>query len=135
MAKVLIDTSVWIEFYHPKGAAVVKEEVRAALERDDVATTTPVVVELLSGVRKKSDYNMVREDLASLIFLPLTWAEAMLGAEIAWKLARTGKRIPTMDLLVSAAAKRHGYEVWHFGDEHFAIAEKAGGARQRSLAR
>ena len=134
MAKLLIDTSVWIEFYHPKGSRAAKELVQEALERDEVAVVAPVVVELLSGVRKKADYQLVRGDLEHLTLLPLGWEEAMAGAELAWRLARKGKRIPTVDLLISATARLHGYQVWHYGDEHFQIAEQAGGARQRSLA-
>lgn len=121
------------------GARTKRETVelalREALGRDEVATVAPVVVELLSGVRKKSDCDLVREDLMGLRLLPLGWEEALLGSEIAWELARRGRRILTLDLLISAAAKRYGYEVWHFGDGHFAAAQGAGGADQRDLSR
>ncbi|MCS7240532.1 MAG: hypothetical protein NZ651_04730 [Candidatus Bipolaricaulota bacterium] len=35
MTKVLEDTSVWIEFYHPRGAGTVKEALAQALEAQD----------------------------------------------------------------------------------------------------
>jgi hypothetical protein len=32
MARILIDTSVWIEFYHPKGSAYVKQALFKVME-------------------------------------------------------------------------------------------------------
>jgi len=131
--KILVDTSAWIEFYHPKGSPAVKEVLSAALAADEVAVVAPVVVELLSGAKKEADYRKLEEDLKALECLPLGWEEAAVGAVIAFKLARAGKRVPVVDLLIAAAAKRHGYVVWHFGDQHFPVISTAGGPPHRDL--
>lgn len=133
MARVLVDTSAWIEFYHPRGAEEVKRAVCEALEHHEVAVVAPVVIELLSGAGKESDYELLQEDLRSLTFLSLSWKEAAAGGELAWKLAREGRRVPTADLLIAAAAQGYGYEIWHFGDKHFEVIEAAGGPSQRNL--
>lgn len=133
MAKVLVDTSAWIEFYHPRGAQSVKTALAQALEVHEVAVVAPVVLELLSGARTEEDYGRLSEDLAALECLPLGWEEAQVGAELGRKLARAGRRVPAVDLLIAAAAQRHGYEIWHYGDAHFAVLQEAGGPPHRDL--
>ncbi|MGC9075621.1 MAG: PIN domain-containing protein [Candidatus Bipolaricaulaceae bacterium] len=133
MAKVLVDTSAWIEFYHPQGAAEVKRAVAEALEVHEVSVVAPVIVELLSGTKTKGDYQTLRDDLRALFCLPLGWEEAVAGAELGRKLSRAGWRVPTVDLLIAAAAKCHGHEIWHFGDKHFGAIAEVGGPPQRDL--
>ncbi|WP_448590808.1 hypothetical protein [Thermoflexus hugenholtzii] len=55
MARILIDTSAWIEFYHPKGSAYVKQALQEALEHHEIAMTAPIMVELLSGARTENE--------------------------------------------------------------------------------
>ncbi|MCX8103988.1 MAG: hypothetical protein N3E42_06130 [Candidatus Bipolaricaulota bacterium] len=56
MAKILVDTSAWIEFYHPRGARRVKQELTKALEVHEIAVVAPVAVELLRGAKTKDAY-------------------------------------------------------------------------------
>ncbi|MEM3433109.1 MAG: PIN domain-containing protein, partial [Candidatus Methanomethyliaceae archaeon] len=70
MAKVLVDTSAWIEFYHPQGELTVKQAIAEALEHEDVAVVAPVVLELLSGTKTEADYQRLQEDLEVLDCLP-----------------------------------------------------------------
>ncbi|TMI81208.1 MAG: PIN domain nuclease, partial [Bacillati bacterium ANGP1] len=46
----LVDTSAWIEFFHPKGAARVKQILASALHDGIVVTVAPVLTELLVGL-------------------------------------------------------------------------------------
>ncbi|WP_233493198.1 MULTISPECIES: hypothetical protein [unclassified Meiothermus] len=43
-----------------------------------------------------------------------------MAGKLAFTPARSGQRVPTVDLLIAAAALVHGCELWHFGDAHFA---------------
>ncbi|MFQ5794689.1 MAG: PIN domain nuclease [Candidatus Bipolaricaulia bacterium] len=133
MAKVLIDTSAWIEFYHPKGSKKVKRAVAEALKLHEVAVIAPVVVELLSGAKTESDYEVLQDDLQALSCLPLDWEEAAVAAKLGWALTRAGRRVPTIDLLIAAAAQVHTYEIWHFGDRHFEAIASADGPPERNL--
>ncbi|GIW36856.1 MAG: hypothetical protein KatS3mg073_1001 [Meiothermus sp.] len=55
MARILVDTSAWIEFYHPKGARQVKQALGNALEVHEIAVIAPIAVELLSGAKSEKD--------------------------------------------------------------------------------
>ena len=130
---VLIDTSAWIEFYHPRGSATVKRLLAQALRSEEICVTAPIVVELLSGAKTQEDFDVLRSDLQALIHLQLADREALQAAELAWRLARSGLRVPTVDALIAGTAQVHGCEIWHFGDRHFATLAQAGGPPHRDL--
>jgi predicted nucleic acid-binding protein len=134
MARILIDTSAWIEFYHPRGSAHVKQALQEALEHHEIALTAPIMIELLSGARTENDRELLQRDLETLIYLTVRWEEALAAAHLAWRLSRSGRRVPTTDLLIAGVALVHGCEVWHFGDSHFKVIEDFGGPSQRDLA-
>ncbi|MBC7294314.1 MAG: PIN domain-containing protein, partial [Thermoleophilia bacterium] len=69
----------------------------------------------------------------TLSCLPLGWEEGITAARLGWKLAREGRRVPTIDLLIAATALSHHCEVWHFGDHHFKAIAQIGGPPERDL--
>lgn len=131
---ILIDTSAWIEFYHPRGDPSAQQAITEALEWAEVATLAPIMVELLSGVRDEGGYSTVEEDLTALIHLPIEERVGRRAAAWSWQLAREGRRVPTVDLLIAGAADVHDAEVWHFGDGHFATIAAVSDLAERSLA-
>jgi hypothetical protein len=131
--RVLIDTSAWIEFYHPMGSEKVKKAIIQALELHEVTVVAPVIVELLSGAKTRRDYETLKQDLFALSWLPLDEEVTVMAAKLAWKLARSGKRVPTVDLLIAAAAKQNGCELWHFGDRHFEVIASVCSLAHRNL--
>ena len=133
--RVLVDTSAWIDFYHPKGDRVVKHALARALDDHDVGVVAPVIAELLAGAPSDDDAKRLQEDLRALQLIPLGWDEAELAGRFARALIRAGRRTPMIDLLIAAAAHRNGYEVWHAADAHYAAITSVGGPVQRNLRR
>jgi len=133
--RVLVDTSAWIDFYHPKGDPAVKQHLTRALGRDDVTIVAPIIAELLAGTRTDEEGRMLEDDLRGLGLLPLGWDEAVTAGRFAQSLNRTGRRMPLVDLLIAAAARRHGREVWHAGDGHYRVIASVGGPPERDLRR
>ncbi|MBI4513118.1 MAG: PIN domain-containing protein, partial [Gemmatimonadetes bacterium] len=70
-AKLLLDSSVWIDYYRPGGRRDRREAIREALARDRVATTAMIVTEILQGASTAEDYEALREDFAALRGPPL----------------------------------------------------------------
>lgn len=130
----LVDTSAWIEFFHPKGTASVKHILVAALEDGTVVTVSPVLTELLTGLQpgRAGDARAI-ERLHTLEMLDLSWDVCVRAGDLGRRLARRGQRVPTVDLMIAAAAVSGGHDIWHVGDKHFAAIERAGGPRQRDL--
>jgi predicted nucleic acid-binding protein len=130
---VLLDTSAWIEFFHPNGDPVVKQRVSEAIGDDEVTTVAPIVAELLVGARRSSERQAIERDLGIFRLLPLGWDEAAAAAGVGQALDRAGRRVPLVDLLIAAAAHRNGCELWHLGDEHYDAVADVVGWRVRNL--
>ena len=130
----LVDTSAWIEFFHPRGTARVKHALATALEEGIVVTVAPVLTELLAGFEpgRAGDARAI-DRLHALEMLALSWDICVRAGDLGRRIARRGQRVPTVDLMIAAAAFAGGHDVWHVGDRHFVVLERAGGPRQRDL--
>lgn len=128
---LLIDTSVWIEFFRrPQHAAV-----SSAFELDDVATCLPVIQEVLQGFRDEGSFRIARDAMRAF---PVV--ESPLGEDVfleAIALYRSARRAgvtirSSVDCLIAACALRHDLTVLHH-DRDFASLAAVSPLRVRSL--
>ena len=117
-SRILVDSSLWIEYYKPSGRPRRREAVREALMRDIVATTAMIVVEVLQGATNSEEYHDLREDFAGYHWLGVTRDAAERAARMGFDLHRRGQAVPSTDLLIAAVTLEHGCQLWHL-DEHF----------------
>lgn len=130
----LVDTSAWIEFFRARGAEPVKRAIRAALQEGAVVTTAPVLTELLVGLTPgRATHARAIELLRALETVELSWDVCERAGALGRLLARRGQRVPSVDLMIAGAAVVCGHEVWHVGDQHFAVIEQVDGPRQLDL--
>lgn len=118
MARVLIDSSVWIEYYRVGGPRGLRSRVQGVLTEDRVVTTGVIVVEVLQGARTDAAYAGLSQDFQALPWLSLTDDAVRRAARLGFELYRLGTPVPAMDLLIAAVALTHGCELWHL-DTHF----------------
>jgi len=126
----LADTSAW-----NRGAAA-GERWRALLARAEVATCTPVRLELLVSARGKGDYDALDRLLTDLPSLPLDERAARAAERVqALLAAKSQHRGPRpMDLLIAAVAEAGGATVLHY-DRHFDAIQRVTGQPMEWLAR
>lgn len=120
---ILVDTSCWIDYFHPQGSAQLKRLLSAEIEEDHVATCGAVICEVLRGARQ-ADEKRLRLVFSGLHYLPQTdndWKEVQ---EAQRKLKQTGFQPPLMDLLIAVIAHRSKTELFHLGDQHFEHIQK-----------
>lgn len=113
----LIDTSAWIEFFRGRGALALS--VDAALASADAAIAGPVVTELRRGLSPR-DRNRVLPLLTGCAMLaepPGLWDRA---GDLGYALARRGKNVKTLDLLIATYAIEHGVPLLS-GDADFRV--------------
>lgn len=115
---ILIDSSVWIEYYRPRGPKALQEKVRGALGRDAVVTTGIIVVEVLQGARTEESYVVLWEDFAGLRWLEPDPRAIEGAARLGFDLQRLGSPVPATDLLIASVALGHDSRLWH-RDTHF----------------
>ncbi len=120
---ILVDTSVWVEAFR-RGNRREAEHLRVLLDAGEVAMTSPVRIEILSG-SSAADLPRLRRTLAALpLFVPgaATWERVEGWIESA---VRAGRRFGPADLLIAAVAADNGLPVWSL-DGDFAEMAKLG---------
>lgn len=120
--KVLIDTSVWINFFRNKDTDLI-EKIATLLKSKSVVYTGLVAVELLNGAKNEKELQTLY-DLFKIIEkvneCDLTHFNAgMMG----YKIAKNGYTLNTADLLIAQIAIENSLAIMTF-DEHFKTIEK-----------
>lgn len=120
---VLVDSSVWIEFFRGKNQKLV-EALKDLLDRNEVSLAIPVRIEILSGAPKESKQSLGRV-LSALPLLypsPETWRK--IEDWIEEGLAK-GERFGALDLLIAGIAGEQKALLWSL-DKDFQRMEKLG---------
>ena len=112
--RVLIDTSVWIDFF--RGApshesALLKDRLS---RRDHVFVAGVIVQEILQGIRNDSEYRSVREYLRFFTHVDAELSDHVEAADIYRALRKRGLTIRSpIDCLIAAVALRHSLFLLH----------------------
>lgn len=113
MALVLIDTSAWLFNFAPRVVPEVRERITALCEQNLAATTSPVVFELLQGVRDPEAFHRFHLHLSSLHQFPFTAGDWIRAARWAQGLRSRGLQAKTLDLIIAHKAVEHGLSLLH----------------------
>ena len=114
---ILVDSSVWIDYYHPKGPESLKRRLQEELAQGTVATMGLISVEVLQGASSNSVLATLQEDFLGLHWLNVTqniWLEA---ARLGATLRQEGTSIPTTDIVIAATALHYHARLWHRDDD------------------
>lgn len=115
--RVLVDTSVWIEFFRG-GAAGVVDRLDELIKGGVVFTAAIVLAELLQGARSDREVGVIedmRESFPVLVEDAATWIRA---GKLSRQMRRTGKRVHLADCLIAILAADNGCRVASL-DVHF----------------
>jgi len=119
---ILVDTSAWIELLRASGHPAHITLRHHLARRSPIATTEPVIMELLAGVRSRREHSSMR---ARLLALPQLTVRGLADFEAAAQLYRacrtkgaTVRRL--MDCLIAAVAIRENATILH-NDHDFEI--------------
>jgi predicted nucleic acid-binding protein len=114
---VLIDTSVWINYFNDPES----KEARAtkALVRTDQAVLTGIVLtELLQGVRTEREGNLLRETFSILPYVEMDREVWTAAGVMLRELRGKGITLPVSDAILAALCLRHHYAIFTL-DQHF----------------
>ena len=116
MADILIDTSVWIEFFRRKEPWF--SQVSELLDHGCIVSHGMVIAELLQGAASDKELGIIR-DLANVLEIigdeMQTWLEA---GSLSNRLRKRGITVGLSDCLIACAAQGRGSAVMTL-DAHF----------------
>jgi predicted nucleic acid-binding protein len=91
MPKIVVDSSLWIDFFNKKTSSQIEHLKSLLIER---STASPVIIlpvimqEVLQGIDKDQFFNLVKEDLEGLDFLYYKTYELTIEAARLYKSLR-----------------------------------------------
>ena len=120
---ILADTSAWVEFLRGTGSEV-NVRLRAGLERDDLATTDVVLMEVLAGARDVRHRDRLRALLRRADFVPTEGPHDYEDAAEIYRICRRqgGTVRALTDCLIAVVALRAGLPVLHSDSDFTTIA-------------
>jgi predicted nucleic acid-binding protein len=122
----LADTSAWVEFLRGTGSEV-NDRLRALLERDELAATDAVLMEVLAGARDEAHARRLRRLLGRCEFLATSGPGDYEQAATLYRACRRGGETvrALTDCLIAAVAIRAEVPVLHADSDFEALARHA----------
>jgi tRNA(fMet)-specific endonuclease VapC len=116
MSKVLIDTSIWIDFF--KNKTEIADIVDELIDSNMAFTTGPVIAELLQGARSEKDRTVLTEAISAIIYIDCLLDDWVKAGHICSDLRKKGITIPLIDALIAVVSIRSEAKVFT-RDKHF----------------
>lgn len=110
---VLVDSSVWIDYYHPRGSTSLKNRIQEALRHGLVATIGLIAMEVLQGAPNASVFEQLQEDFLGLRWFETTQSLWLEAARLGARLRQQGENLPATDVLIAATAAHYRCRLWH----------------------
>ena len=121
---ILVDTSVWIDFFAGHDLPHVGMLEQLILDNDDLALCGIVLTEILQGIADDATHQRVRRYLSPLIMLPMPEAVFLRAADIYRRLRKKGITIrKTNDCIIAATVLEHHCQLLHNDKDFAPIAE------------
>jgi predicted nucleic acid-binding protein len=106
--KVLVDSSVWIDFLRNNATPQTQLLEQLIAEREDLCICGFVFTEVLQGIKDEKKYVATKQHLSNLIYLEDDVSTFDLGATISRELRKQGLTIRnSIDCLIAATAIQH----------------------------
>lgn len=130
---VLVDTTVWIDFFAGSSMPHVSALELMISRREDICTCGIIAAEILRGVREDKEFAKVKALLENLVFLPMPYSVFLRSAEIYRGLRKNGITIRnTADCLIASVAIEHDVSLLH-NDRDFIPIEQHFGLKALQL--
>lgn len=124
---VLLDTSVWIDYFSEKGKDLV-ETVDHLLRQAEVATAAIIMAELTQGVKTAAEGRKLKTYCKPLHWIPGTDTHWEQAGELSWKLRHAGRTVNLTDCYIASVASSAGAAIYSL-DKHFQWIAATGGCR------
>jgi hypothetical protein len=111
---ILIDTSVWIDYFSGQKITQTKFLKKAIEQSEDLCVCGVIFTEVLQGIRKDKDFDNILSILDDLIYLPAEKSTYILAAQIYRHLRKKGRTIrKPIDCIIAATCIENSAFILH----------------------
>ncbi|NQU65668.1 MAG: PIN domain-containing protein [SAR324 cluster bacterium] len=118
-SSILVDTSVWIEFFNQPDS-LNGEALEQLLLENRVVYAGIILTELLQGAKIEQEFEDILNNMKALPFLETTHKTWVSAGKISYSLHRKGITIPVTDIVIASLSLDHNCPVFTL-DPHFEI--------------
>ena len=123
---VLVDTTVWIDFFAGRKEAHVLSLQELIEIEEDLSICGIILAEVLQGIRSDADYTKTKGYLGDLIFLPMRHATFVQAAEIYRSLRMKGVAVrKPVDCMIASVAIEYNVKLLHNDRDFNHIAKRS----------
>ena len=124
---VLVDTSVWIDFFRSKETPQVEKLKLAISTNQDIAICGVILTEVLQGIRNNKEHDLVEEIFESLMYLEMEKEIYLDASNIYRTLRKEGITIrKPIDCMITAVALHNNIPLLHNDKDFYPIETKFG---------
>ena len=124
---VLVDTTVWIDFFTNKEGDHVHMLSSLLEEKENICICGIILTEILQGIRHDEDYAKTRLLMESLIFLEMSRQTFLRAADMYRLLRRRGITIRnSLDCMIAAIAVEYQLPLLQHDRDFVPLAEHCG---------
>jgi predicted nucleic acid-binding protein len=111
---VLVDTTVWIDFFADRSMPHVAMLQKMIETQEDICICGVILTEVLQGIRSDTDYIKTKNYFDDLIFLPMRQVTFVRAAELYRSLRKNGVTIrKPVDCMIASVAVEHDIRLFH----------------------
>jgi predicted nucleic acid-binding protein len=124
---VLVDTTVWIDFFGGRAAPQVNVLQDLIESDEDLCLCGVILTEVLQGIRADSDFRKTKDLFEALVFLPMRESTFLGAAELYRSLRGKGVTIRSpIDCMIAAVAMESNVLLLHNDRDFDRIARHSG---------
>jgi predicted nucleic acid-binding protein len=102
--RILIDTSVWIEYFRDELSSVA-DKVDQILSEDNVFVPKIVIAELMHGAKSEKELSIIRDFLDAFQIIDQKEDSWIKAGKLAYNLKKKGKTIHLLDCYIAVIAQ------------------------------
>lgn len=125
---ILVDTSVWIDFFDYPGSIYAKKLGNLIEKDEDICLLDLNLTEILQGIRDEETFKEVKEHLNQFPVVRASSLETYIHAANIYRLCRKhGKTVAkTIDVIIAAVAIENSLDLFHKDKDFDLIASCTG---------
>ncbi|RZD14790.1 MAG: PIN domain-containing protein [Candidatus Acidulodesulfobacterium ferriphilum] len=115
--KILIDTSIWIDYFKKQNAAVV-EVMDLILAKNDIYVPKVVIAELIQGSKSEREVLVIEEFLDAFYIIDNAGSTWIKAGKLSFTMKQNGKTVNLIDCYISIMAMENNCAIYTL-DKHF----------------
>ena len=121
--KILVDTSVWIDYFQNKDSSI-SEEMDRILSEDKVYVPKVVIAELIQGAKSSKETAVIEDFVEAFHIIDQEKDSWIKAGRLSRDLKKRGKTIHLLDCYIAVIAQEFGCKIFTL-NRHFKDIQKA----------